>query len=160
MMGTAAIDRGPDGWSLRRKAGAAPYTSSDPDTLKIWWSDIGVHQNLTFAVHPDPISGQHCWHQAVRVRRAEAGDRPGDVAVDTDAAHAAYHRWLELTRTARNVSPDGRRRPYWLMRPLKPSTDAYRLPAGDGANPGVPPSSPPPTPGPGRPGPASPAPVR
>ena len=26
------------------------------------------------------------------------------------------------------ASPDGTRRPYWLIRPVKPSRDAYRLP--------------------------------
>ena len=31
---------------------------------------MGVHQNLTFQVNPDPISGMHCWHQRVRVTRA------------------------------------------------------------------------------------------
>ena len=61
-----------------------PYRSADPDTARIWWSDTGVHQNLTFPVHPDPISGMHCWHQAVRVRPAEPGDAHGDIAVDTD----------------------------------------------------------------------------
>ena len=33
----------------------------------------------TFPVQPDPISGMHCWHQAVRVRKAEPGDRYGDI---------------------------------------------------------------------------------
>ncbi len=55
---------------LKREKGAEPYESSDPDTLRIWWNDVGVHQNMTFPVHPDPISGMHCWHQAVRVRKA------------------------------------------------------------------------------------------
>ena len=44
-------------------AGARPGASPDPDTSRIWWKDVGVHQNLTHAVHPDPISGAHCWHQ-------------------------------------------------------------------------------------------------
>jgi hypothetical protein len=26
----------------------------------VWWSDAGVHQNITFPVHPDPVSGMHC----------------------------------------------------------------------------------------------------
>jgi hypothetical protein len=26
------------------------------------------------------------------------------------------------------VSPDGTRRPYWLLRPVRPTRDAYRLP--------------------------------
>ena len=52
-----------------------PIESADPDSQRIWWTDTGVHQNLTFPVHPDPISGMHCWHQAVRVRPAAPGDR-------------------------------------------------------------------------------------
>jgi hypothetical protein len=31
---------------------AEPWPSVDPDTSRIWWKDIGVHQNLTHAVHP------------------------------------------------------------------------------------------------------------
>ena len=50
---------------MRPKDHVRPYRSADPDTTRIWWSDTGVHQNLTFPVHPDPISGMHCWHQAV-----------------------------------------------------------------------------------------------
>jgi len=42
-----------------------------------------VHQNLTFPVHPDPISGMHCWHQAVRITKARAEDKRGDIFVDT-----------------------------------------------------------------------------
>jgi hypothetical protein len=71
----------------------------------------------------------HCWHQAVRVRRAEPGDAYGDIAVDTARSREAYRRWLGETRPAREVSPDGTRRPYWLLRPLKPGRDVYRLPA-------------------------------
>jgi len=127
-MATVDLGREDGRWSLRRRETVGPYGSSDPDTLRIWWNDNGVHQNLTFAVHPDPISGQHCWHQAVRVRRAEPGDRHGDVAVDTAKSQAAYLRWLELTRSAHDISPDGTRRPYWLMRPLKPGRDAFVLP--------------------------------
>jgi anaerobic selenocysteine-containing dehydrogenase len=131
-MATVDLDRVEGRWQMRRREGVRPFDSSDPDTRRIWWSDVGVHQNLTFPVHPDPISGMHCWHQAVRVRRAEPGDAPGDIAVDTAAAQRCYRRWLETTRSAREVSPDGTRRPYWLLRPLKPAREAYRL-AGDGA---------------------------
>ena len=128
MMATVDLDGGPEGWSMRRVAGVGPYASSDPDTRRIWWTDTGVHQNLTFPVHPDPISGMHCWHQAVRVRPATPDDRYGDIAVDTVRSHEVFRRWLEQTRSAREHSPDGTRRPYWLIRPLKPGHDAYRLP--------------------------------
>lgn len=106
----------------------APFESADRDTSRIWWTDVGVHQNLVFPVQPDPVSGMHCWHQAVRVSKARRDDRPGDVHVDTDKARATYERWLTRTRPATTHSPDGTRRPYWLLRPLKPSKDAYRLP--------------------------------
>ncbi|HEV2912051.1 MAG TPA: molybdopterin-dependent oxidoreductase [Pyrinomonadaceae bacterium] len=128
MMATVSLDRAGERWGLKRLKGVAPYESSDRDTLRIWWSDVGVHQNLTFPVHPDPVSGMHCWHQAVRVRRAEPGDDYGDISVDTDKAREVYKRWLALTRPADQFSPDGTRRPYWLLRPLKPSREVYRLP--------------------------------
>ncbi|MEW5989292.1 MAG: molybdopterin-dependent oxidoreductase, partial [Chloroflexota bacterium] len=54
-------------WQLRQLQGVQSYSSSDPDTKRIWWTDAGVHQNLTFPVQPDPISGMHCWHQKVTV---------------------------------------------------------------------------------------------
>jgi hypothetical protein len=132
-MATVDLGRESGGWSMRRRRGVAPFDSSDPDTRRIWWTDVGVHQNLTFPVHPDPISGMHCWHQAVRVKPAGPDDRLGDIAVDTAAAHAAYERWLQECRPAERVSPDGTRRPYWLLRPLKPAREAYRLPVHETA---------------------------
>jgi hypothetical protein len=48
--------------------------------------------------------------------------------VDTEKSHAAYKHWLEQTRSATQFSPDGTRRPYCLLRPLKPARDVYRLP--------------------------------
>ena len=128
LMATVSLDQQGNLWGLKREKGVAPYNSSDPDTLRIWWTDVGVHQNLTFPVHPDPVSGQHCWHQAVRVRRAEAADRYGDISVDLKQAHEVYRKWLALARPADTHSPDKTRRPYWLMRPLKPAREFFRLP--------------------------------
>ncbi|HEX8651278.1 MAG TPA: molybdopterin-dependent oxidoreductase [Pyrinomonadaceae bacterium] len=128
LMATVSLDHQGDRWGLKREKGVTPYRSSDADTLRIWWTDVGVHQNLTFPVHPDPVSGMHCWHQAVRVRRAEAVDQYGDISVDTEKSHEVYARWLAETRPADRHSPDGTRRPYWLMRPLKPAREVYRLP--------------------------------
>jgi anaerobic selenocysteine-containing dehydrogenase len=115
-------------WHMRQKRGGGPFESDDPDSQRIWWTDVGVHQNLTFPVHPDPISGMHCWHQKVKVERAQPGDRYGDISVDTNRAHAVYREWLAMTRPADQVSPDGTRRPHWLLRPFRPTQDAYRLP--------------------------------
>ena len=106
MMATVALRQEQTGWAVRATEHVRPYSSADPDTARIWWSDTGVHQNLTFPVHPDPISGMHCWHQAVRVRPAGPGDAHGDIAVDTAKAREVYHRWMTQTRPAGHVSPD------------------------------------------------------
>ncbi len=109
--------------------GGGPWETFDPDTSRIWWQDVGVHQNLTHAVHPDPISGAHCWLQkAINVRKAAPHEKYGDVWVDTEKSMAVYREWLAMTRSAVDYSPDGTRRPYWLKRPLKPVKEAYKLP--------------------------------
>ncbi len=117
---------GPGRWRVRRTGDIKPFKSEDPDSSRVWWTDGGVHQNLTFAVQPDPISGMHCWHQKVTVTRAERDDRYGDVEVDTAASMQAYHEWLALA----TVKPraDGLRRPEWFTRPFRPTARAYRRP--------------------------------
>lgn len=106
-----------------------PWETFDPDTSRIWWHEVGVHQNLTHAVHPDPVSGAHCWLQkAINVRKAKPGEKYGDVWVDTDKSMAVYREWVAMTRSAVDYSPDGLRRPFWLKRPLKPVKEAYKIP--------------------------------
>ncbi len=115
--------------SLAIKKGGGPWKTFDPDTSRIWWKDVGVHQNLTHAVHPDPVSGAHCWLQrAVSVRKAEPGESHGDVHVDTKKSMKVYRQWRDLTRSAVDHSPDGTRRPRWFKRPLAPVEEAWKLP--------------------------------
>lgn len=125
----AALGEAGDRMSMRTLAPAGAYTSVDPDTERIWWDQVGVHQNLTHGVHPDPVSGAHCWLQrCVSVRKATADERYGEVHVDLQKSTEIYRKWKGLTRSAMLHSPDGTRRPYWLRRPLKPTKAAYRLP--------------------------------
>ncbi|MCB0991148.1 MAG: molybdopterin-dependent oxidoreductase, partial [Acidimicrobiales bacterium] len=107
--GLAKITNDGTQWNLKRTKGINSYDSADPDTNRIWWNDTGVHQNLTFAVQPDPISGMQCWHQRVHVTPAQPGDEYGDVSVDTAKAREAYLDWLDKTRPA--PGPHGLRRP-------------------------------------------------
>ena len=113
-------------WKMTTRRGPEPFDSDDPDSRRIWWRDGGVPQNLTFPVHPDPISGMHCWHQRVRVAPASKDDRSGDVVVDTTRSMAIYREWLNRTRptpqTGRSL-----RRPLWFARPLRPTDAAYRV---------------------------------
>ncbi len=115
----------PGKWMMRQIHGVRPFKSDDPDSERIWWEDGGVHQNLTFPVQPDFISGQHCWHQKVRVERVGSDDRYGDIFVDTNKAHEVYKRWLQMTRPA--PGPGNLRRPLWLVRSYKPAPEAYKL---------------------------------
>ena len=111
------ISRKDGGWMLRQKKGIGPFTSDDPDSERIWWQDAGVNQNLAFPVHPDPISGMHAWHQRVRLTAAEAGDRYGDVFVDTD----------EVPRGLPGMArPDQAR-----SRPRQPATTDVARPTGE-----------------------------
>lgn len=123
---TVKMMRSDDGvWSMRRSGNLEGYQSDDADSARIFWRDGGVHQNLTFPVHPDPISGMHCWHQKVTVTRAHDGDQHGDVEVDTKKSMEVYRKWLEMTRPA--PGPNGLRRPLWLNRPLRPQEDLFYM---------------------------------
>jgi anaerobic selenocysteine-containing dehydrogenase len=97
------------------------------ESEKVWWSSGGVHQNMTFPVQPDPISGMHCWHQKVTVSKVEPGDRYGDVYVDTAKSMAVFEEWLAKTRPAADYGQDGLRRPLHLKRVCRPTDDAFQL---------------------------------
>ena len=125
---TALVDlkkMGEGKWMMRTIHGIKPFKSDDPDSQRIFWQDGGVHQNLTFPVQPDFISGQHCWHQKVRITKPGPDDKYGDVFVDTNKSHEVYKKWLLKTRPA--PGPDNLRRPLWLPRSYKPATEAYYL---------------------------------
>ena len=129
MSALARLGADEDDRSLNILEPGKAWESDDPDTSRIWWQDVGVHQNLTHGVQPDPVSGAHCWLQRVmRVRKAGPGEKHGDVHVDLQKSTEVYRRWHALTRSAAQHSPDGTRRPYWLKRPLKPTPAAYKLP--------------------------------
>ena len=100
-----------------------PFDSSDSDSKRIWWRDGGVHQNITFPVHPDPISGMHCWHQKVSISVPKDGEKYGDIFVDTNKSHEVYKEWLKLTRPG--PGPDGLRRPLWFARTLRPAEETF-----------------------------------
>ena len=86
---------------MKQVHGVTPF-DGDKDSNRIWWSDGGVHQNLTFPVQADPISGQHCWHQKVSVTKAPRTLSYGDVFVDSEKAQKDYEE-------EKHVSPAGGR---------------------------------------------------
>ena len=123
---TVSIDNdGKGGWKMSTIGDIVPFKSSDPDSSRIFWSDGGVHQNITFPVHPDPISGMHCWHQKVRLEKAHADDKYGDIFVDTNKSFEVYKKWLAMTRPA--PGPNGLRRPLWMKRALRPAEEMFYI---------------------------------
>ncbi|MCE9594269.1 MAG: molybdopterin-dependent oxidoreductase [Planctomycetes bacterium] len=115
----------PGRFRFRRIQDIKPFESKDRDSKRVWWTDGGVHQNLTFPVQPDPISGMHCWHQRVKVERASTDDHYGDVVVDTQKSMEVYREWLALARPG--PGPDNLRRPLHFARAVKPTAAAYRF---------------------------------
>lgn len=125
---TALVDLSQAGageWRMRQVHGVRSFASQDRDSSRIHWDDAGVHQNLVFPVQPDPVSGQHCWHQKVTVTPATGQDRYGDIIIDTGKAHEEYRRWLQLARPA--PGPDNMRRPPWLIRVYRPQPEAFKF---------------------------------
>lgn len=120
---TVSVENNNGEWKMRILQGIRPFKSKDNDSSRIFWSDGGVHQNITFPVHPDPISGMHCWHQKVRLEKVGPDDRYGDVSVDTKKSHEVYKKWLAMTRPA--PGPDNLRRPLWFGRALKPAPEKF-----------------------------------
>ena len=80
---------------------------------------------LPMAVHPDPISGMHTWHQRVRIEKPKEGENYGDIMVDTNRSHEIFKEWLAMTRPA--PGPDGLRRPLWFKRAFKPDESTYYI---------------------------------
>ncbi|MCB0706766.1 MAG: molybdopterin-dependent oxidoreductase [Saprospiraceae bacterium] len=116
---------GKGGWKMKTISGIKPFESNDADSKRIFWSDGGVHQNITHAVHPDPISGMHCWHQRVRIEVPGPDDSYGDIFVDTQKSFDNYKEWLAKTRPA--PGPNGLRRPLWFKRPLRPIEEKFYI---------------------------------
>ena len=101
-------------------AGVEPFDSNDKDSARICLRDGGVHQYITHAVHPDPISGAHCWHQKVRLTKPGPGERYGDIVVDTNKSFAIFKEWNKLAKD-RETHPGGLRRPPRMNRPWRRS---------------------------------------
>ncbi len=113
-------------WKMEQVSGVDAFESSDPDSRRIFWREGGVHQNLTHAVHPDPISGAHCWLQRVRLSHPAPGEKYGDIVVDTNRSFQVFKQWNEWARR-RETQPGGLRRPRWLNRPLAPRESLWWL---------------------------------
>jgi hypothetical protein len=110
---------------MRQVHGAQPFDEHDPDSARVWWSEIGVHQNITF---PCSRSGER---HALLAPARDGRERPAltiataTSVVDTNESHRLYKEWMAKTRPA--PGPDGTRGRYWFDRPLRPVKEAYKM---------------------------------
>jgi anaerobic selenocysteine-containing dehydrogenase len=104
------------------------FKAFNKDLDNIWWDGLsGSWQNAVAPVHPDPVAGNHAWHQKVIIEKAGADEEIGDIYVNYDNNFKTYQAWRdELTRPL--DSSDTQRRPWWIKRPVVPlSKKAYEV---------------------------------
>ncbi len=128
MTNTVEIRNMGDGkWKMETIAGVEPWKSDDPDSKRVWWRDGGVHQNITHAAQPDPLSGAHCWLQKVSISKPDPDEKYGDVFVDTSVSFQYFKKWNQWAKD-KETHPGGLRRPLWMGRTLAPQQDQFYIP--------------------------------
>jgi len=119
--------------TMKPKAGIHPrhdiwqFKEYNEDLAYIWWDGLsGAWQNAVAPCHPDPIAGNHGWHQKVIITKASEDEVIGDIHVNYENNNKVYKAWRDdLTRPLQ--AGDTWRRPYHIKRPVKPSQKAYRV---------------------------------
>jgi len=104
------------------------FKEYNKDLDNIWWDGLsGSWQNAVAASHPDPIAGNHAWHQKVSIELASKDDQIGDIWVNYENNMKVYQAWRDkLTRPL--DSSDTLRRPKHIKRPAVPlSHKAYSV---------------------------------
>lgn len=70
----------------------------DPDLKNVWWEDKGVHPNAIIPAIADPIGGSAGWYDTVvKVTKAQAGDKYGDVQSSWDKHLAWFKKTMSYT---------------------------------------------------------------
>ena len=104
------------------------FKEYNKDLDNIWWDGLsGSWQNAVAPSHPDPIAGNHAWHQKVSIELAGPEDQIGDIYVNYENNMKVYQAWRDkLTRPLE--AGDTLRRPPHIKRPAVPlSKKAYTV---------------------------------
>jgi hypothetical protein len=104
------------------------FKEFNKDLDNIWWDGLsGSWQNAVAPSHPDPIAGNHAWHQKVRIEKADKGDKIGDIYVNYENNMKVYQAWRDKLTRPLNTD-DKLRRPVHMKRPAVPlSLKAYTI---------------------------------
>jgi anaerobic selenocysteine-containing dehydrogenase len=104
------------------------FKEFNKDLDNIWWDGLsGSWQNAVAPSHPDPIAGNHAWHQKVSIELAGKEDQIGDIYVNYENNMKVYQAWRD--KLTRPLQPgDTLRRPVHIKRPAVPlSLKAYSV---------------------------------
>jgi len=104
------------------------FSEYNKDIDNIWWDGLtGSWQNAVAPCHPDPIAGNHAWHQKVIMEPAGEDDKIGDIYVNYESNMKVFQAWRDdLTRPLDENNT--LRRPRHIKRPAVPLTDkAYSV---------------------------------
>ncbi len=114
-IGTLKPKQGIDAGMMAR-ADTWQFKEFNKDLDNIWWDGLsGSWQNAVAAPHPDPIAGNHAWHQKVTIELASEGDVIGDIYVNYENNMKVYKEWRDkLTRPLQ--AGDTLRRPQHMKR--------------------------------------------
>jgi len=115
-------------WKMRQTSGVEPYETSDPDTkARVVERCRRASETLHSRCIPTPSTGMHCWHQMVRVERAGADDRYGDIF----RRYESFLCGLSAVEGADSscAGPGGLRRPLWIPRMRRPEGAAFYVSA-------------------------------
>ena len=70
----------------------------DPDVhFNLWWEDQGVNPNEIMPFFADPLSGSAAMAFVVRIEKAHAGDRYGDIQADVALHEAFFKKAMSLS---------------------------------------------------------------
>ncbi|MEA3492743.1 MAG: molybdopterin-dependent oxidoreductase [Campylobacterota bacterium] len=120
---TEGLDKG-----MMARRDSWQFKEYNKDLDNIWWDGLsGAWQNAVAPSHPDPIAGNHAWHQKIRIEKAAKDDKIGDIFVNYENNFKVYQEWRDkLTRPL--DSSDILRRPVHMKRPAVPlSLKAYSV---------------------------------
>jgi anaerobic selenocysteine-containing dehydrogenase len=114
--------------TMTAKGGIKPmkpwqFKEYNKDTDNIWWDGLtGAWQNAVAPVHPDPIAGNHAWHQKVIIEKVTGDEKIGDIYVNYENNMETFRAWRDkLTRPLDTTNKI--RRPKHINRPAVPLTD-------------------------------------
>ncbi|HEY9128524.1 MAG TPA: twin-arginine translocation pathway signal protein, partial [Sulfurovum sp.] len=123
MKPTQGIDAG-----LNENKDSWQFKEYNKDLDNIWWDGLsGSWQNAVAPSHPDPVAGNHAWHQKVTIEHAGKDDQIGDIYVNYENNMKVYQSWRDNLTRPLNEN-DTLRRPKEIKRPPVPLTDrAYSV---------------------------------